>query len=152
MAYLTTSEFKDICAIAPSDIDQLETKYPGFTQKTLDLVSSKVDARLRKRYAAPFAAPYPECIQDWVARISCIPILLRIGIVPTDEQFVALKDDAELAKKELSEAADGNAGLWDLPLRQDTTTTGLSQDTPLMLTSAGPYAWIDDQRVEVYGS
>jgi hypothetical protein len=52
------------------------------------------------------------------------------------------KDDA-LAW--LKEAADAKDGLIDLPLRADTTASGISRGGPLAYTETSPYAWTDVQ-------
>ena len=72
--YLDINGFK-LATIAPSEyVDFVETLTPGWTANRLLVNSGWLDSRLRKRYAAPFAAPYPDAVLDWLQRCWAAPL------------------------------------------------------------------------------
>jgi len=125
------------------DVDQLEVMQPGYLLAQLGTVSARIDARLRKRYAAPFEAPIPEAVLDWATRLTTPRAYAKRGFNPSsDPSFVQLViDDAKTADAEIDAAADAVAGMYDLPLRQDSTVTGVSKGGPLGYSETSPYAW-----------
>lgn len=143
--YLTLAEFKSLSLMPSSDIDRVESESPGWIDSQLVYWSAQIDARLRKRYAAPFETPYPIAVQGWLARLVTVRLYLKRGVDPSDMQFDVIKLDAEQASAELKEAADSATGLFDLPLRQDTTDTGVSRGGPFGYSEASPYVWTDVQ-------
>lgn len=146
MAYLTLAEFKTRALLPPEYVDDVESAHAGFTTAQLESCSKlDIDARLAKRYATPFTAPYPEAIQAWLARIVTHRVFLRRGVDPTDQQAVDVKTDHDDAKKEILEAANSNEGLYDLPLRADTTASGISRGGPRGYSEQSPYVWMDGQ-------
>ena len=146
MGYLTLSEFKDLSTMPPEIVDTIEAKWPGYTLAQIDSVSAlDIDSRLRKRYAAPFASPYPPAVKSWCARIVTMQCWRRRGYDPTDESMVDAIKDRDEAKAEIKEAADSDKGLFDLPLRADTTSTGISKGDPLGYSEQSPYVWMDQQ-------
>jgi len=56
------------------------------------------------------------------------------------------KEQHDIAVAELKEAADSKDGLFDLPLRADTTATGVSKGGPRGYSEASPYTNLDRQR------
>lgn len=145
VSYLTLAEFRALSLMPTSDVDELEARAPGFIARQCEVATADVDARLRKRYAAPFSAPVPLKVQAWCARLVTRVAYLKRGVDPTDPQFAAYVADAESVNAELKEAADAEFGLFDLPLRQDTTATGLRAPTPLSYSERSPYVWTDVQ-------
>lgn len=145
-AYLDLDGFKMLSTMPSEYVDEVQARYPGFIQKHLEANSGLIDARLRKRYAAPFAEPYPVAVQLWLARVTTPTVWLRRGVDPNDQQFIDVKDSATAAWEELREAADSNEGLYDLPLRADTDKSGVSKGGPFGYSEASPYVWTDIQR------
>lgn len=145
MSYLDLDGFKELSTIPPEFVDEVEARQPGFVLRHLEANSALIDARLRKRYAAPFAHPYPIAVELWLARVTTIPVWMRRGVDPNDEQFVEAKEDATAAWAEIKEAADSNEGLYDLPLRADTSASGISRGGPWGYSEQSPYVWADEQ-------
>lgn len=143
--YLTLADFRALSLMPSNDVDELEARAPGFILAQCEVASADIDARLRKRYAAPFEAPYPVKVKAWCARLVTRVAYMKRGVDPTDPQFSAYVADAETAMAEIKEAADAKDGLFDLPLRADTTSTGLRAPAPLGYTEASPYVWTDAQ-------
>jgi hypothetical protein len=128
------------------EIDRLETLASGWLLKKLTTKSRWIDAQLRKRYAVPFpeASP-PDAVTDWLARIVTKLAYLRLGVSPTDPQFELIAKDSDTAEAEVAAASDAEVGKWELPLRQDTNTDGISKGEPLAYSEASPYAGFDIQ-------
>lgn len=146
MAYLTLAEFKLLSTMQSESVDELETRWPGYVDAQLDSKSHWINAQLRKRYAAPFESPYPAAVKSWLACIVTMQCWKRRGYDPTDESMQEAIEDRAEAKREIAEAADGEKGLWDLPLRSDTTATGISKGAPLGYSEQSPYVGFDLQR------
>lgn len=144
-AYLDLAGFKLASVAADESIDEVEARYPGFVEKQLALVSQWIDARLRKRYAAPFAAPYPLTVIDWLAAIVTYRAMRKRGIDATDAQAETYKEDHDTAKAEVLEAANSVEGLFELPLRADTTGSGVTAPEVLSYSEASPYVAFDVQ-------
>lgn len=143
--YLTTPEFKLLSAMPGPRVDDLEAVAPGYLAAQLSHWSSWIDSRLRKRYAAPFVAPYPETVKLWLAMIATPIAWIRVGVDPNDPQWVTVTDLEKAAKEQIKEAADSEVGLFDLPLRQDTTASGITQGAPFGYSEQSPYVWTDQQ-------
>ncbi len=143
--YLTFDDFKALSLMPSEDLDAVEQASPGWIAAQLEYWSAQIDSRLRKRYAAPFSSPYPIAVRGWLARIVTIRCYLRRGVDPSDLQFAEIKADADTAVAEIKEASDSVTGLFDLPLREDTTSTGATKGGPFVYSEASPYAWMDAQ-------
>lgn len=143
--YLTFDEFKSLSVMPGEDLDALEQVSPGWIDTQLEYWSAQIDSRLRKRYAAPFSSPYPIAVKGWLSRLVTVRAYLRRGVDPSDLQFAEIKADADAAVAEIKEAADANTGLFDLPLREDTTSTGVSKGAPMSYSEQSPFVWMDQQ-------
>ncbi len=132
----------------PDDFDAID---PAFVESRLAIGTSEINGRLRKRYMAPFASPVPEAVLGWLTAIVTPELYFRRGWDPASEQGAAIIDAAKRAREEIKEAADSKEGLWDLPLREDTTDEGISKGGPLAYSEASPYEWLDVQREAIRG-
>lgn len=144
-AYLTVDAFKNLSVMPSAFVDELERREPGFVEAQLERLSAWIDTRLRKRYAAPFAAPVPAAVQGWLADLATERCYVKRGYSPQDEQSSTYASDAATARAEIQQAADAQNGLFDLPLRQDTTASGIVKGAPLAYTEASPYVFTDEQ-------
>ena len=143
--YLDLPGFRGLTIMPSGDVDLLEATVPGWISIQLVHASRWIDSRLAKRYEAPFASPFPEAVGAWLARIVTLRAFLKRGVNPTDAQFVEIKADADQAVAEIKEAADSEDGLFDLPLRADTSSSGISRGGPRVYSEASPYVWTDLQ-------
>lgn len=139
MAYLDLAAFTNLSVMPIEAIDAIEDVSPGWVDAQLAMWSAKIDARLGKRYSVPFDAPAPLAVQGWLSDIVTHRAYLRRGVDPSDLQVVDIKAAADLAWAEIKEAADSQDGLFELPLRSDTTATGIVKTTTLSYTEASPY-------------
>jgi hypothetical protein len=139
-AYLDIAGFKSLSIMSSAEVDELEAIAPGWLTAKLAARSRWIEARLRKRYG-PFSEPYPEAIQDWLARIVTLAAYLRRGVDPTDAQFAEIKADAEKAEEEIAEAAEAQDGLFDLPLRADSNASGIAKGAPYVYSERSPTLW-----------
>lgn len=149
-AYLTVAELKLLSIMPSGDIDAVETIAAGWIDANLEKASRDVDSRLRKRYSVPFEAPYPDKVQQWVADIVTPRVYLRRGVNALDAQFQSVEQLANRALAEIEEAANAEHGLFDLPLRSDTTATGITAPTTLAYAEASPYVGFDMQRLNAH--
>ncbi len=140
-AYLSLADFKLRTVMPSGDVDAVEADTPGYTLARLTAQSAWIDARLRKRYAAPFVQPYPETILDWLTKIVTLEMYKKRGADPADQSIVDIKEDAVTAKAEIKEAADSEVGLFDLPLDDTIGATAIAHANPLSYSEAGPYEW-----------
>lgn len=145
MAYQDRDAFASRTTMPVEFIDEIEMRSPGWVDTQLGLIEAKLNARLRKRYDAPFTTPVPDVVLDWQTAMMTHRCYLRRGVDPTDAQMVDVKAAADDAWKEVLEAADAQNGLFDLPLRQDTTATGVTKGAPLVYSEASPYVSFDVQ-------
>lgn len=145
MAYLDLAAFKTRTVMPSAFVDEIEAALPGWTDTQLTMAQGWIDARLRKRYAVPFVAPVPEIVLGWLTSIVTWSAWQRRGYDPEDQSIVQAKDDALAARNEVKEAADAVTGLFDLPLRQDTTATGVVRTGPYGYSEQSPYVWTDPQ-------
>jgi len=139
MAYLTLAEYRLRSRIPGSYIDDLEVAYAGYVDAMVAQVSAAIDARLAKRYAVPFDAPAPIAVQAWVTQIVDLQVWLKRGFDGTTldgEQYVRA---SQQAYDEVREAADAKDGLYDLPLRSDTTASGIARTAIRWQSNASPY-------------
>jgi len=144
-AYLDFVGFKARSTMPDTEVDRVEAKWPGWILQQLASYSSQLDDQLAKRYPVPFREPVPEAIKNWLERIVTPRCYFKRGVNPSDEQFQALSADAEAVWKQVALAADSNTGLYDLPLRQDTSESGITKGGPLVHSEQSPYSWTDAQ-------
>ena len=144
-SYLTLTQFNLQTLLPDNIVSEIEAVTPGWTAEQLRVVSESFDVRLRKRYAAPFASPYPTILGEWLTHIVSMRAYLKRGVSSLDEQFQEYKQQHDAAFAQLAEAADSVTGLFDLPLRQDTSTTGITKGFPRAYTETSPYVWTDVQ-------
>lgn len=148
--YLNLVQFKTMARIPASWIDEVETRAPGFVDQRLQLNSARLDGRLRKRYGAPYsAAPTsnaPTIVLEWLTALTTADVLIKRGVNPTDEQVREHFADRDRALAESLEAANGNAGLYDLPAVEDGSTgSGITRGGTVAYSEASPYVAFDVQ-------
>jgi hypothetical protein len=144
-SYLTLAEFKDATVLPEGYADAVEASEADWTLAKLTFLSGYINARLAKRYAVPFVAPIPPVILDWLERLASWAVLLKRGCDPTDQQTAEIKERATLALAEIREAADSKEGLFELPLRDDTSADGISKGFVQGYSEASPYTWTQIQ-------
>lgn len=142
--YLTTDEFK-LKTLVPVDlVDRVEARTPGWLAEQLALVSAYVSARLRKRYGE-WSSPYPYILGEWITHVVSLRVLLKGGVRADDEQYVTYKELHDQALKDITEAANGQSGLFDIALQDNASATGITRGGPASYTEASPYVGFDVQ-------
>lgn len=149
--YVTMQDVKDLGSMAPEDVDALEALYPGIVVRIATAVSGLFDARLAKRYAAPFIEPFPNALVFNVSRMVAWRLWIRRGFNPSSPIDTLLEKENLDAEAWLKEAADGDKGLVELPARQATPgeATAVNVGGPLGYSEPSPYQWLDVQREAV---
>lgn len=154
MPYLTPDTYQQL-SIAPKLYHQeVEIQHRGWLEGQIEFWGAWIDSRLKKRYAAPFAAPpnTPPVVLGWLARLLDAELYLKRGYDPTDKLNDKIDARAEEARAEIKEAADSEKGLFELPLRADEpAATSINRGAPLGYTEVSPYTWSDVQREASYG-
>lgn len=145
MAYLDLNAFAARTSMPEEFVDEIELRSPGWIDQQLGSWSRWVDARLTKRYAVPFEAPYPEIVISWVTWIVTLQCFMRRGVDPNDLEMELFRSDYHRALEEVKESAEAQNGLFALPLREDTTRSGVAKGTPRTYSEASPYVWQDVQ-------
>lgn len=145
-AYVDLAYVKTVGSMPPADLDALESLYPGTFAAVAESVSRVFDGRLWKRYAAPFASPYPEALKWHVAQVVVAALWQKRGYNPGSAQDAIIQSNREAALAWLKEAADSKDGLIELPLRENTTAEGVARGGPRAYHEASPYRWTDVQR------
>ena len=153
MAYVDLDYIRDHGTMDPESVDAFEASSPGVIDKLAESVSKIFDAKLRKRYAAPFKEPYPEALRYHVAQFVCFQIWIRRGFNPGSEQDALLTRMRDEAYEWLQEAADSKDGLIELPLRETDPPEGkaIVRSGPIGRSDASPYEWTDRQRARIRG-
>lgn len=140
MAYFPDLATVKSHSIMPSDdIDALNAAEPEWILARALSLEGDLNARLRKRYAVPFTSPVPEVVLNWLGALLDPEMYLKRGINPSDQQQARIEKRAETAELKIKEAADAVQGLYDLPLRADTTSTGIEQPTTLAYSEQSPF-------------
>lgn len=150
ISYLDKPGFILASVMPPDDVARLEERRPGYLERTLELRSAEINAQLTKRYAVPFAAPVPEIVILWLVRIVTMDAYLALGFAPSSVDEEIVKASVE-AKGQIVEASKSETGLYELPLRADTTAEGVSKGGPVVLYETSPYAWMWRQYDEAKG-
>ncbi len=99
----------------------------------------------------PFLAPVPEAVLEWLTKIVTFELYLKRGVDPSDSSIAFVKeqyDGPTGALTELKEAADAQAGLFDLPLNDTRDTSARTKAGPLVYAEASPYVSFDIQRAD----
>lgn len=144
--FLTFDGFKSRTIMPSSVVDQLEQERPGWIQTRLDSRSSRIYAQLRKRYAINFDATNPPLIiLDWLTDLVTFDAFMFRGFDPNSEQDAEIRERAKTALSEINQASDSETGLFDLPLIEGQTATGVSAGGPFAYSEQSPYTWTDVQ-------
>lgn len=138
-SYLTVERFKLLTTIPDSFVTEIEAISPGFTLAQLEYFSDWLNAQLTKRYAVPFVDPAPSIVEMWVTRIVTPRVWSKRGVNPTDEQFQEVKKDDTDARAEIDRAANAETGLFELPLRSNTTISGVTKGFTRGYSEQSPY-------------
>lgn len=148
MSQYVTLPYVKLVGVMPSeDLDELELRNPGIFDETAKGVSGAFDSRLRKRYAAPFAEPYPDSLKWHVAQVVAARLFLRRGYNPSSEQDAQIKGAHDEALAWLKAAADSKDGDVELPMRQADPLGAAAVDSGgvLAYSEASPYTARDRQ-------
>jgi len=141
-----TASFRRYSTMTDESIIDLEARYPGWLDMRLEAESRWLDARLRKRYYAPFADPVPATVRHWLAAIVSPAAYRKLGVDPMDQQMSEVIAERDTAKEEVAEAANAVDGLFDLPLRDDEDATAVTKGAPRHYSEASPFVGADVRR------
>ncbi len=142
LPYLTLSTFKNRTLMASEEVDYVQTNAPGFVEGRIAIRTSWIHARLRKRYGAsiPFSSPVPETVLGWLTALVSLDCMRKRGMNPNDVAGAAFQADADKAEAEVREAADSQAGLFDLPAIEALEgASNVSTGGPLGYSETSPY-------------
>ena len=144
--FASFNDFTTASVMPPADVSLVESARPGYILARLTYWTARIMARLRKRYPAGFQQPFPETLQGWVIAIVTPEAYEARGWNPSDAQSQDIIKAAADAWAEVKEAADGDAGLFDLPVSATNDITAITDPAPLAYTETDPYTWQQRQR------
>lgn len=145
MAYDTVDGFKDRTTLPSTFVDELVNARETWMAAQLEDGSAWIDAQLAKRYAVPFADPAPRIVCRWLAAIVTMRCWIKRGFDPEQKDVEFAIKDYDQAVEEIKQAADSEVGLFELPLRSDTNTIGVSKGGPFVYSEQSPYVWMTRQ-------
>lgn len=149
---ITVAEFRTATIATPANLDQLETRRPGFIAVRIAMRSAEINGKLAKRYATPFATPAPTVVVLWLVQLVTADCYQALGYDPSSAQDAQIIDEATKAASAINEAADAVGGLYELPLRADLPgSDGVTRGSPFGYSEPSPYEWIDEQARAVRG-
>lgn len=153
MAYLTDATYAARSLLPAAWLTQLAAAHPvtggdpTYITRQLVVVESTINAQLNKRYAVPFENP-PEIVLGWMVALVDWRLLIARGFDGTAndvvEGFSALNTQA---REEIALAANARDGLFDLPLAQDSTASGITKGGPAGYREASPFVSLHRQSV-----
>lgn len=95
---------------------------------------------LDNSYAA--APPVPEILLSWLVALVDYAVMRKRRGNPDDPGLVMFKENADLARDEIKEAADSKDGLFDLPSSEDQDSA-VTTASPLGYSETSPYVAFD---------
>jgi hypothetical protein len=145
VAYVSVDRFKLLSVMPDTDVDELLVAFPGFLEAKLDTNSAWIDARLRKRYKAPFAEPITGVIEDWLVRMVTPVAYAKRGWDAAGVDTQAIIEDGDAARAEVLEAANGENGLFELTLNDAQDASGVSKQATRGYSEQSPYVGFSRQ-------
>lgn len=140
------------------DIDLIESQESGWVQAQIDRIGAMLDSRLAKRYAVPFGgdpsltgerSDVPYILEEWITAILTARMYAKRGVNPSSGELWFTEmviEPMKLAAAQITEAANSETGLFDLPLKESLAPSGgATRGGPKMYTESGPYTWTDVQ-------
>jgi hypothetical protein len=121
---------------------------PTYIDASLAMRKSHLYARLAKRYdTSQLETSPPEVFNDWLTAVVTYDCYRRRGYNPGSEQDKdGIGDAYKQAMADVTEAANSETGLFDLPLLQSAPgTSGVSRSGPRFYTETSPYVAADQQ-------
>lgn len=145
--YVTLAELKEGSEFDPIEWDELNTRRPATVTAWLTLTAALINDPLRLRYAVPFEAPYPTTVKAWQIVLMDAKFLRHRrtpGAESTDDSDIST--EAKAVTESIAAAADQDRPAHpELPLRSDTSASGVTKGGPMMASFATPYEWFDEQ-------
>jgi hypothetical protein len=86
------------------------------------------------------APPVPEAVLKWLAWLVTEDVATKHGISSNDPLAIKITEKAQLAEKQIEEAANTKDGLWDLPTSEDEASA-IDTGGPLGYSEQSPYVW-----------
>lgn len=145
-SYLTIARYKLLSAMPSSFIDEVEDRYAGYVAAQVEIISARIDAKLRKRYDFPVTdvTKIPLVVEAWTTHLLDTEVFLKRGVSATDEQWQEYVKRKDGALSELDQAANSETGLFDLPKRNDDSSeSGIVYGAPLVYSEQSRYVGFD---------
>jgi hypothetical protein len=91
--------------------------------------------------------PVPEMVLGWITTLVTDDMFRKRGRDPQDAAMVDLKADIETVLAEIKEAADGETGLFDIPVTE-SADSAVTTGGPLGYAEQSPYTWTEREACE----
>lgn len=147
MAYLTYAALKVRSSYSPAEWDELLARRPDTPAAWLEDTQGAIDDPLRLRYAVPFEAPVPRTVLRWQVALMDAALYRsrREPGAPLGEDADLLAIEARVIADIAAAADQDRPAHSELPLRSDTTSSGVSKGGPDMRAFVTMYEYFDDQ-------
>lgn len=160
--YVTFAELKEGSEFDPAEWDELNARRSATVTAWLGLTQALIDDPLRLRYAVPFATTPPSLTPD----PTLAPKTVKAWqIVLMDAKFLRhrrtpgaesaedsdISAEAKAVLESIAAAADQDRPAHpELPLRSDTSSSGVSKGGPMMVSYNTMHGFFDAQAARRY--
>lgn len=92
-----------------------------------------------------------EAVTLWLTALVTYDAYRKLGFDPSSAQDATVIDEYNAAQAALTEAANSETGIYDLPLRADKDASAIVHGGPFAYSEASPYEWTDQQAEAIRG-
>lgn len=147
---LLLAAYRSTTTIPGSQVDRCAAQGKN-VQTWLDIHWSHIKARLVKRYAVANDfqdGDVPEKIIEWLVVLTDIDVWKCVGGVPEGREDGWADKDRDRVNEELREAANADAGLFELPLRASDPlgASAVNKGGPIVVSYATGFDYFDALR------
>lgn len=147
MAYITVAEFEKLTSMSSVHVKTLKSNHLDFLHLVLEQASNIIDTMLFKRYAVPFKEPLP-VVKMWTAQLATAHAIKKLVVDTNNAPYLELFNTAaEEVKAMLMQVADAENGMFELPMREGSSKSGVVKPQRPFTADQSPYTALSRQSV-----